>query len=76
MKAQILQVDSRENKKTGEISYDMTVLSDFVSYGVLRPSTVQVKLDSTSFAKYSEYIGKTVEIDVLIPLPDYPLYLR
>ena len=75
LKAQILQVDTKTDK-LGEVKYDMTVLSNFSSYGVVRPATVQVKLNADSYAKYKEHVGKQLELDVVIPLPDYPLHLK
>jgi len=76
MKAQILQVDASANKKSGEMQYAMTILSQFLSFGQVRPATAQVKLDSDSYEKYKQHEGKEVDLNIIMPLPDYPLRLK
>lgn len=75
MKAQILHVENRPNTKTGEVNYAMTILSNFSSYGAVRPASAQVKLDANTYSKYKDMVGKEVTLDVVMPLPDYPLQL-
>ncbi len=76
MKAQILQVDSAVHKTTGEIKYAMTVLADFLSFGIVRPGTCQVQLTPETYEKYKPLEMKVADLDVVMPLPDYPLRLK
>ena len=76
MKAQILHVENPTNKKTGETNFAMTILANFSSYGSIRPASAQVKLNSETYEKYKTQIGKEVDLDVVIPTPEYPLHLR
>lgn len=75
MKVTILHTNSKADKSTGEIKYDMTVLTDCNSFGVTRPATVQVRLSEPDYKIYDEMIGEDTEIEIVLPLPEYPLHL-
>lgn len=75
MKATILHIEAPTNKKTGELNHAMTILGTFSSYGAVRPASAQVKLTPEQYEKYKGLVGKEVELDVVMPLPEYPLHL-
>lgn len=76
MKLQILQVKADANKKTGEIKKVAVVLGEFSNYGKIEPATVKINLTDNQFEKLSAMQGKEVELDIVVPLPQYPLSLK
>lgn len=72
----ILQFDERKNSDTGEISYYARALADFVEFGKIKPATFDLKLPNSDYVdKLKQHLGKKVDLDVLIPKPNYPLEL-
>ena len=75
MKVTVLQVAEKVNKKTGEVSHSAVVLGEFSNYGTIEPATVKIKLTPEDFATWQTYKGKKLDVEVVVPLPEYPLTL-
>jgi len=76
MKLQILQVKADTNKKTGEIKKVAVVLGNFANYGKIEPATVKINLTDAQFEKMLQLQGKEVDLNIVVPLPQYPLTLE
>ena len=75
MKLQILQVKEDVNKKSGEVKLVAVALGEFSNYGKIEPSTVKLNLTQDQYNVLKNAVGKEVDIDVVVPLPQYPLQL-
>ena len=75
MKLQILQVKADANKKTGEIKKVAVCLGNFANYGKIEPATVKVNLTDAQYDKLRTMQGKEMELDIVVPLPQFPLTL-
>jgi len=53
----------------------MNVLGKFNSFGKLKTSTVDVNLTKEQYEKYKTLEGKKVDLDFVIPKPQFPLTL-
>lgn len=73
MKLNILQVTEDVNKKSGEVKLVAVALGNFSNYGKIEPATVKLNLNEAQFKTLKTQIGKEVEIDIVVPLPQYPL---
>ena len=72
----ILEGSERTNSETGEVTRYIRALGDFVEYGEVKKSTVDVKVNNKAlYEKLLENKNKTVDLDVLVPKPQYPLEL-
>ena len=76
MKLSILDVQENVNKKTGEMKYKAIALGKFSSYGNTQPATVEITLNQEQFDKLKTYKDKVVDLDIVIPLPTFPLSLK
>jgi len=77
MKALIIEGSERKNKDTGEVTYYVRVLADFMEFGEIKKSTVDVKVpDSATQSKILENVNKYMDLDVILPKPNYPLSLN
>lgn len=74
MQVTLLEVFEKADKN-GEFKHSMNVLGTFSSYGVNKMKAVDVTLTADEYAIYSPKIGQKIEIDVVVPLPDFPLKL-
>lgn len=74
MEVTILSCEERETKE-GEIKYSMNVLGAFAVFAKPKLKAVDISLTYSEYVNYSTKVGEKVTIDVLIPLPDYPLRL-
>ena len=73
MKFQVLELEERE--KDGIKYYYVNGLGDFYQFGKMKKATVDIEINKAYYDKLKEMIGKTVDLDVLIPKPTYPLKL-
>ena len=72
----LLDVQETVNRKTGETKYKAIALGTFSSYGNTQPATVEILLRSEEFDKLKQQKGKKVDLDIVIPLPTFPLSLN
>ena len=75
MTVEILEFDVGVSPKDGKPFFRMNVLGQFSNYGKLKTCTVDVNLTAQQYDKYSKLVGKKVELDFIIPKPDFPLTL-
>lgn len=71
----ILDVQENTSKKTGEVKRKAIALGTFSSFGNLQPATVEISLTPEQFEKLKVQKGKKVELDIVVPLPTFPLTL-
>ena len=76
MKLSILDVQENLNKKSGEVKYKAIALGTFSSYGNSQPATVEVSLNQDQYNKLKSQKDKVVDLDIVIPLPTFPLSLN
>jgi hypothetical protein len=76
MELQILDVKQDVSKKTGEVKKNLIALGTFSNYGNVEPATVKISLNDEQFEKLLPYKGKKVDLDVVVPLPTFPLTLN
>ena len=76
MKLEILDVQETLNKKSGEVKYKAIGLGKFSSYGNTQPATVEISLRPDEFEKLKGQKGKTLDLDIVVPLPTFPLSLN
>lgn len=76
MKLNLLDVQETLNKKSGEMRYKAIALGTFSSYGNSQPATVEITLQSDEYNKLKAFKGKEVDLDIVIPLPAFPLSLK
>ena len=74
MTVEILEFDTGLTKE-GKPYYRMNVLGKFNSFGKLKTSTVDVNLTKEQYEKYKTLEGKKVDLDFVIPKPQFPLTL-
>jgi len=74
MQVEIIEFDTGMTKDN-KAYYRMNVLGKFASFGKLKTSTVDVNLTPEQYEKYKTLEGKKVELDFVIPKPEYPLTL-
>jgi len=75
MKVQIIEVLSNLNKD-GVMVYKMGVMGTFTDYGKPRLKVVDVTLTSGEFELYNKNVGKTMDVDLVMPVPQFPLTIR
>ena len=73
---ELLDVQENTNKKTGEVKRKAIALGTFASYGNLQPATVEISLTADEFSILSKKKGNKVDLDLVIPLPTFPLTLN
>ena len=77
MKALVIEGSERKNADTGLVTHYVRVLAEFMEFGEIKKSTVDIKVpDSATQSKILENVNKFVELDVILPKPNYPLELR
>lgn len=76
MKLQLLDVQETLNKKSGEIKHKAIALGTFSSYGNSEPATVTISLRPDEYEILKAHKGKQVDLDIVIPLPTFPLSLN
>lgn len=76
MKLDLLDVQENLNKKSGEIKYKAIALGTFSSYGNSQPATVEISLRPDEYEVLKGQKGKKVDLDIVIPLPSFPLTLN
>lgn len=76
MNLQLLDVQETLNKKTGEVKHKAIALGKFSSYGNTQPATVEIQLRDNEYKELKELIGEEVDLDIVIPLPTFPLTLN
>jgi hypothetical protein len=74
MQVQVIELDTGA-KKDGSIYYQATVMGKFNSFGKLKMSTVEVNLTLEQYKIFEKYVGKTIDLDFVIPKPSFPLTL-
>jgi hypothetical protein len=74
MQVQIIEVDTG-TKKDNSIYYQATVMGKFNSFGKLKMSTVEVNLTEEQYKLFEKQIGKSIDLDFVIPKPTFPLTL-
>lgn len=72
----ILDVQETLNKKSGEVKYKAIALGTFSSYGNTQPATVEIQLQQNEYKELKELKGEEVDLDIVIPLPTFPLTLK
>lgn len=72
----LLDVQTVTSKKTGEVKYKAVGLGTFSSFGNLQPATVEISLKPEEYEKLKEHKGKKLDLDIVIPLPTFPLSLN
>ena len=75
MKFTLLDLQEKVSKD-GDVSYNATVLGKVVDYGTIKPATIDVSVDSRSYVAMKPFVGKDIELDIVIPKPQYPLKLN
>ena len=75
MKVQIIEVLSNLNKE-GVMVYKMGVMGTFIDYGKLRLKVIDVTLTLGEFELYNKNVGKTMDVDLVVPVPQFPLTIR
>lgn len=76
MKLQLLDVQETQNKKTGEVKRKAIALGTFSSYGNTQPATVEIQLRENEYKELKEFVNEEVDLDIVIPLPTFPLSLN
>jgi len=68
----ILDVSKEVNSKTQEEFYIMQVFGDIQKFGKVCKQAITVRLNYVeSFHKYQGFIGKTIELNIVLPYSDY-----
>ena len=62
--------------KDGKQYRRMNVLGKFNSFGKMKTCTVDVNLTEEEYNFYVSHVGKKVELNFIIPLPQFPLSLE
>jgi len=76
MRVNLIQVEEFISKKTGEITYLAVGLGTFNSFGKIKKATVDINLTKEQYEKYKKEEGKIVDLDVVMPLPNFPMILN
>jgi len=75
MKVTILKV-TRSILKSGEVAYRAQVLGEVLEFGDVMPSSFSVSLEPAQFEQLKGFEGKTVELDLIFPKPNFPVKLK
>jgi len=76
MELEILDVQRVVSKKSGEVKYKAIALGTFSNYGNNQPATVEISLTKEQYDILIDFKGEKVDLDLVIPLPTFPLSLN
>jgi len=75
MEATIIEFDVGVTKD-GKTYRRMNVLGKFNSFGKMKTSTVDINLTEEEYDFYAPHVGKRMDFNFIIPLPQFPLSLE
>ncbi len=62
--------------KDNKTNYILSIQAKFQYYGKVKTKIIDVKVTEDEYKKLSGQLGKQIDLDVIIPLPDFPLVTK
>jgi len=62
IKGKLLEAQSVQNNKTGEVFGSLSVLTRVLDFGQIKPKVVDVRCNLSELEEYSKLVGKDVDI--------------